>query len=48
MALSDSENIMGSFREGCEAYLIKPIQKNKLLKEMSNFGLIKFAKTSDK
>ncbi|MBN2588984.1 MAG: response regulator [Sedimentisphaerales bacterium] len=46
-ALSDSENIMGSFREGCKAYLIKPIEKNKLLKEMSNLGLIKFAETSD-
>ena len=46
-ALSDSENIMGSFREGCEAYLIKPVEKNKLLQEMSNLGLIKLAKKSD-
>ncbi len=43
---SDSQNIIGSFREGCEAYLIKPIEKDKLLKEMSNLGLIKLAETS--
>jgi len=39
-ALGDSKNIMGSFREGCEAYIVKPIRKEKLLEEMENLGLI--------
>jgi two-component system chemotaxis response regulator CheY len=39
-ALGDSKNIMGSFREGCEAYIVKPIKKEKLLEEIENLGLI--------
>ena len=39
-ALDDSENVMGSFREGCEAYIVKPVAKDKLIEEMANFGLI--------
>lgn len=39
-ALGDSENVIGSFREGCEAYIVKPVEKNKLLEEMENLGLI--------
>lgn len=38
-ALSDSRTIMGSFRTGCEAYIIKPIEKQKLLKELEELGL---------
>jgi len=30
-ALSDSKNIMGAFRTGCEAYIVKPVEKEKLL-----------------
>ena len=41
----DNKNIMGSFREGCEAYLIKPVEKDKFLEEMANLGLIKLANT---
>lgn len=39
-ALEDSENVMGAFREGCEAYIVKPVEKGKLLKEMENLGLL--------
>ena len=42
-ALDDSKNVMGSFREGCEAYIVKPIEKKKLLEEMEKLGLIESA-----
>lgn len=39
-ALDDSDNIKKAFREQCESYLIKPISKSKLLKILTDFGLI--------
>lgn len=39
-ALDDSGNIKEAFKEQCESYLIKPISKSKLLKILTNFGLI--------
>ena len=39
-ALDDSKNVMGSFTEGCEAYIVKPVEKDKLLEEMANLGLV--------
>ena len=39
-ALGDSNNVIGSFREGCEAYMVKPVEKDKLLEEMESLGLI--------
>lgn len=39
-ALSDGENIIQAFREQCEAYLVKPINKTKLIKILTDFGLI--------
>ncbi|MFZ5774755.1 MAG: response regulator [Thermodesulfobacteriota bacterium] len=40
-ALNDPQNIMKSLIKGhCEAYLIKPIDKDKLLNELSKLGLI--------
>lgn len=39
-ALDDSENIRKAFREQCESYLVKPINKEKLLKILSEFKLI--------
>ncbi len=39
-ALDDSGNIMGSFREGCEAYVVKPVRKDKLRTEMEKLGLL--------
>lgn len=39
-ALGDPENIKKAFREQCEAYLVKPIDKNKLLNTLAQLGLI--------
>jgi len=39
-ALDDSINIFGAFREGCEAYVVKPICKDKLLAEIEKLGLL--------
>lgn len=38
-ALGDSKHVMGAFREGCEAYIVKPIEKQNLLTEMEKLGL---------
>lgn len=39
-ALDDNDSIKTAFREQCEAYLIKPISKSKLLKTLYDFGLL--------
>jgi len=39
-ALDDGENVVGAFKSGCEAHIVKPIDKNKLLDEVRNLGLI--------
>ncbi|MBW8002894.1 MAG: response regulator [Planctomycetes bacterium] len=39
-ALSDSTHIIRSFKKGCEAYVVKPIRKEKLLEEIEKLGLI--------
>ena len=39
-ALGDPKNIVGSFREGCEAYIVKPVEKDKLIEEMANLGFV--------
>lgn len=39
-ALDDSTTIFGSFREGCEAYVVKPIAKDKLMAEIDKLGLL--------
>lgn len=39
-ALGDSKNVMGSFREGCEAYIVKPVEKDIFIQEMVNLGLV--------
>ena len=38
-ALGNSEDIMGAFREGCESYIVKPVDKEKLYAEMEKLGL---------
>ncbi|MEI8389824.1 MAG: response regulator [bacterium] len=40
-ALDDSDNIKMAFREQCEGYLVKPIDKQKLIQKMESLGLIK-------
>ena len=39
-ALGDSKHVMGAFREGCEGYIVKPVEKQKLLAEMEKLGLL--------
>lgn len=39
-ALDDGNNIRTAFREQCEAYLIKPISKSKLINVLQQFGLV--------
>jgi two-component system, chemotaxis family, chemotaxis protein CheY len=40
-ALSDTENIMNAFNAKCDAYIIKPIRKDKLEQELSRIGIKK-------
>lgn len=40
-ALSDPKNIMMAFKEQCEDYLIKPVEKMKLINKIQKLGLIK-------
>jgi len=40
-ALGDSKNIFSAFRAGCEGYIIKPLDKKKLVNELKKLGLIK-------
>lgn len=40
-ALDDKESVITAFREWCDAYLIKPISKAKLLEYCKSFGLIR-------
>ncbi len=40
-ALSDSKNVIEAFREQCEAYIVKPITKEELFKQMRALGFIK-------
>jgi two-component system chemotaxis response regulator CheY len=39
-ALKDPKNVMTAFRELCDGYLVKPIDKTKLLKHLKEFGLV--------
>jgi two-component system, chemotaxis family, chemotaxis protein CheY len=39
-ALSDHRNIMNAFTSQCEGYLIKPIRKDKVVKQLKDLGLI--------
>jgi len=39
-ALRDLDNVRGAFKEGCEVYLVKPIEQNKLVRELEGLDLI--------
>ncbi len=39
-AVNDARNIIQSFREGCESYVVKPITEVELLAKMSDLGLL--------
>ena len=40
-ALSDSGSVKIAFKTGCESYIVKPIKKERLVREMAKLGLIK-------
>ncbi len=42
-ALGGSRDIMGAFRGGCEAYIIKPVRKDRLFEEVKKLGLAEVA-----
>jgi two-component system chemotaxis response regulator CheY len=39
-ALDDKKNIMNAFREQCDIYLVKPIDREKLNESLKSLGLI--------
>jgi len=39
-SMRDSGNIMGAFINQCESYIIKPVDRNEVLKHLYSFGLI--------
>jgi two-component system chemotaxis response regulator CheY len=39
-ALKNKENVFSAFNEFCDAYIVKPIDKNVLLDHLRTFGLI--------
>jgi two-component system chemotaxis response regulator CheY len=39
-ALKDGKNVMQAFRDLCDGYVVKPIEKAKLLKCLREFGLM--------
>ncbi len=41
-ALGDPESITKAFKKGCEAYIVKPVQKVRLIKEMERLGFLQF------
>lgn len=39
-ALRDLRNVTDAFKAGCEVYMLKPVERRKLLKELEGLGLI--------
>jgi two-component system chemotaxis response regulator CheY len=39
-ALGDFENIKTAFKEQCEAYLVKPLNKKKVTEALANIGIL--------
>ena len=39
-ALSDSKNVIRAFKEECDAYMVKPVERSKLLKQLRKLNLI--------
>lgn len=39
-ALDDSKNILDAFRAQCEGYLVKPIERDKLVAELEKLGFL--------
>ena len=41
-SLKDRKNVLGAFNELCDAYLVKPINKEDILKHLRDFKLLPF------
>ena len=39
-SLGNKENILQAFNEQCEAYLVKPINKQEIFKHLGSLGLL--------
>ncbi len=40
-SLKDKDNVFGSFREHCDAYIVKPVDQEKVRSNLVNLGLIR-------
>ncbi|MCP4678870.1 MAG: response regulator [Deltaproteobacteria bacterium] len=40
-ALSDRKNILKAFREQCDGYIVKPIDENRILKQLKELRIVK-------
>ncbi len=38
-AMRDPQHVLDAFREGCESYIVKPVERSKLFEEMDKLGL---------
>ena len=38
-SMRDPMHVLGAFRRGCEAYIVKPIERSKLFEELDRLGL---------
>jgi two-component system chemotaxis response regulator CheY len=45
-ALSDSASVIGAFKAGCEAYIVKPLGKRNLFEEMEKLGFVNLSESS--
>ena len=45
-ALDDSASVMGEFKSGREAWIVKPFSKRNLLEEMEKLGLVNLSESS--
>ncbi|ERP39154.1 response regulator [Chitinivibrio alkaliphilus] len=39
-ALSDSESVVGAFKKNCDSYIVKPVERAKLLKQLRKLSLL--------
>ena len=47
-ALKDKKNIFDAFRNGCEAYVVKPIDKVKFMQQIQELGLLEHSHQTSK
>lgn len=40
-ALDDSKNVLSAFKSGCEGYIVKPYNKQKIFEKLEELGLLK-------